>query len=357
MESFEDGFEKKDEVNKIIPSVDVEFTKASLKLSIASRYYDKISRKLDVDEKRKDSKSEVLNSLLGTRVISEYLVIPAGTVCNTEDNDKEYKEILKWDNRENIYLEDDGKLSFTIDVEIQGLEGVIKYFFENDEIKKTLENKKEQVKEKIIKLSSEIEVLDSEIKVLREEQEKVVKNINNETFCGDYSEFLSEEEVEKLIRKIKEDEKKKAQEFFEDQEGYYEELLEKSKKETLTSKRIEEIEKIERAMKVLEIPFIKWEQPKIISTLKRTIKPYEVYDEEGQDEIIEKIISEFGFNIDDFNDNWEINKYDKEIKVEFGDDYSFDIILKGDFNIGTMGMKRLGLQKVENENNIEDDEK
>lgn len=38
-------------------------------------------------------------------------------------------------------------------------------------------------------------------------------------------------------------------------------------------------------------------------------------------------------------------------KVELSRKYSFDIVLKGDLKIGSMGMSRLGLELVNNEYN------
>jgi hypothetical protein len=77
---------------------------------------------------------------------------------------------------------------------------------------------------------------------------------------------------------------------------------------------------------------------------------FEVSSEEEEDQIIEKVIGEaLGISIDDLDDKWVFSDDSRKCKVTFGDNHAFTITIErlGDIPLGSMGKRRLRLERVE----------
>jgi len=124
--------------------------------------------------------------------------------------------------------------------------------------------------------------------------------------------------------------------------------IEMSKTSKISATRVEEIRKYEEAYRKWVSPnFDRWVQPALSKKYIKTVEEWETYSEEGQDDIIEKVSSElFGLTLEDFSDDWIAENERGRIKVELGNNFSFTMTIEGDVQLGSMGLRRLGLKEV-----------
>jgi len=124
--------------------------------------------------------------------------------------------------------------------------------------------------------------------------------------------------------------------------------IEMSKTSKISATRVGEIQKYEEAYRKWVSPnFDRWVQPALSKKYIKTVEEWETYSEEWQDDIIEKVSSElFGLTLEDFSDDWIAKNERGRIKVEFGNNFSFTMTIEGDVQLGSMGLRRLGLKGV-----------
>lgn len=126
----------------------------------------------------------------------------------------------------------------------------------------------------------------------------------------------------------------------------YDALVERSKSEILTSKRVEEIERAEEYFKEYDIPYTKWSQPTVFRTLHRETEEYECYSLDSETAILDEIMGEWGVYSDDLSEDGKLTVGDISFEVQFFEPYGFEIWIRGNIQLGSMGMGRLKLEEI-----------
>jgi len=98
---------------------------------------------------------------------------------------------------------------------------------------------------------------------------------------------------------------------------------------------------LEEWFEVNGVTYVKHEQKPIDVELELTKK---CYGEDDEDATIEKVLKEFGFSFDLFNEDWLIDENGVRIKVSFLDNDIINITVKGDVHLGAFALGRTGLK-------------